>query len=61
MSIDNLPLFSHLKRDIEEQFNPEARIVLYPGDVKQFLDTMPAETVKLIVTSPIEFRQREIH
>ncbi len=37
---------------IEEQFQPEARIVLYPGDVREFLPTLPDESVKLIVTSP---------
>lgn len=52
MSINDLPLFSNLKRDIEEKFHSEARIVLYPGDVSEFLNTIPKETVKLIVTSP---------
>lgn len=52
MSINDLPLFSSLKRDIEEQFHSEAHIVLYPGDVNGFLNTIPQETIKLIVTSP---------
>lgn len=37
---------------IEEQFNPQADIVLYHGDCSDFLATIPNETVKLIVTSP---------
>ena len=37
---------------IEEQFRPEAEIVLFPGDVNDLLTTIPDETVKLIVTSP---------
>lgn len=52
MSINDLPLFSSLKRDIEEQFHSEAHIVLYPDDVNGFLNTIPQETIKLIVTSP---------
>lgn len=45
------PLFDGL-HEVEEEFNPDARIVLYPGDVNNFLATIPDETVKLIVTSP---------
>ena len=37
---------------IEEQFRPEANIVLFPGDVNDLLTAIPDETVKLIVTSP---------
>jgi DNA modification methylase len=35
-----------------EQFNPEAEVVLYPGDAEAFLDTIPSNSVALIVTSP---------
>jgi adenine-specific DNA-methyltransferase len=52
METNDLPLFSNLKRNIEEEFSSEARIVLYPGDVNEFLDTIPNQTIKLIVTSP---------
>ena len=37
---------------IDEQYHPDAQIVLYHGDVLDFLTTIPAETVKLIITSP---------
>jgi len=37
---------------IDEQYNPEAKIVLYHGDVLDFLATIPDETIKLIITSP---------
>lgn len=52
MNIETLPLFSTLRRDIEDSFSPASRIVLYPGDVNKFLDTIPDETVQLVVTSP---------
>jgi adenine-specific DNA-methyltransferase len=38
--------------NIEEQFDPGAKIVLYQGDVNDFLETIPDESVKLVVTSP---------
>lgn len=37
---------------IAEEFNPEADVVLYPGDAEAFLDTIPSNSVALIVTSP---------
>ena len=37
---------------IAEEFNPEADVVLYPGDAAAFLDTIPSNSVALIVTSP---------
>jgi len=37
---------------IPEEFNPEADVVLYPGDAEAFLDTIPSNSVALIVTSP---------
>lgn len=37
---------------VEEQFNPEAKFVLFQGDVNDLLKTIPDETIKLIVTSP---------
>jgi adenine-specific DNA-methyltransferase len=48
----NSPLLLVKKPEIEDQFNPEARIVLHPGDVNDLLAAIPPETVKLIITSP---------
>lgn len=38
--------------DIDSDYHPDAKIVLYHGDVQDFLSTIPDETVKLVVTSP---------
>jgi adenine-specific DNA-methyltransferase len=46
------PLLFTERPEIEDQFNPEARIILYPGDVNNLLAAIPPETVKLVVTSP---------
>jgi len=37
---------------IDSAYQPDSEIVLYHGDVRSFLATIPAETVKLIITSP---------
>jgi adenine-specific DNA-methyltransferase len=53
-----LPLFGQQNENspaqlhIESHFNPEATLILYEGDVNQYLQTIPDETVTLIVTSP---------
>lgn len=47
----NLPLFGS-QVAIADQFDPEANLVLYPGDVNEFLATLPDETATLIITSP---------
>jgi adenine-specific DNA-methyltransferase len=47
----NLPLFEVLPQ-IEDRFNPNATIVLYQGDVNEFLPTIPDNFVSLIITSP---------
>ena len=47
----NLSLFQTPKK-IESRFRPEAELVLYPGDVSDFLATMPDNSVSLIITSP---------
>ena len=47
----NLPLFEMLPQ-IEDHFNPNATIVLYQGDVNEFLPTIPDDSVSLIITSP---------
>jgi len=38
--------------EISEQFDNSHRIVLHCGDTLQFLDTIPDESFKLIITSP---------
>jgi adenine-specific DNA-methyltransferase len=47
----NLPLFEAPKQ-IETQFNPDASLVLYQGDVSDFISTIPDKSVSLIITSP---------
>jgi len=37
---------------IHDTFSPEAVAVLYPGDCRDLLTAMPAETARLIVSSP---------
>ncbi|PJF24862.1 MAG: site-specific DNA-methyltransferase, partial [Phototrophicales bacterium] len=46
-----LPLFG-AKHEIYEQFDPNARIVLYLGDAESFVRALPDQSVNLIVTSP---------
>ncbi len=46
-----LPLFESGKT-IQAAFSPDADIVLYQGDTEDFIESLPAESVKLIVTSP---------
>lgn len=46
-----LPLFG-VEHEIHEQFDPNARIVLHPGDAESFVRDLPDQSVKLIVTSP---------
>jgi DNA modification methylase len=46
-----LPLFSTPYR-IEDQYSADARIVLHTGDAERFVETLPDESVKLIITSP---------
>lgn len=38
--------------EVIENFSHEARIVLHCGDALEFLDTLPNDTIKLIITSP---------
>jgi adenine-specific DNA-methyltransferase len=49
MAMKNLPLF---EAQIDEYFDPESELVLYHGDVSDFLSTIPDETARLIITSP---------
>jgi len=46
-----LPLFRSAKA-IETSFRPEAEIIVFTGDVMDFLAKLPANSVALIVTSP---------
>jgi adenine-specific DNA-methyltransferase len=47
----NLPLFDKPKK-IKDHFDPQADIVLYQGDVENFVATIPDDSVSLIITSP---------
>jgi adenine-specific DNA-methyltransferase len=47
----DLPLFEKRKQ-IESHFSPDAELVLYHGDVKDFLATLPDNIASLIITSP---------
>lgn len=38
--------------EIQESFSPDSRLVLYQGDVSDFLATIPDESVSLVITSP---------
>lgn len=49
--MNNLPLFD-TPLTISPVFHPDAQLVLYQGDTGDFIDSLPNETVKLIVTSP---------
>jgi adenine-specific DNA-methyltransferase len=47
----NLPLFEPLKQ-IDTHFSLDASIVLYQGDVSDFVATLPDKSVSLVITSP---------
>lgn len=47
----NLPLFGAPKQ-IESYFNPDANLILYHGDVRDFIATIPDNSISLIITSP---------
>jgi adenine-specific DNA-methyltransferase len=47
----DISLFETPKK-IENRFSPNADMVLYHGDVKEFIATIPDKSVSLIVTSP---------
>jgi len=47
----NLPLFGS-SVEIADHYDPATRLVLYQGDVNDFIKTIPDETVSLIITSP---------
>ena len=49
--VKNLPLFGS-DIEIDESFQSESKLVLYHGDVNDFLSTLPDETARLIITSP---------
>lgn len=49
--MSNLPLFQEPKT-IEPVYSADSELVLYHGDTSEFIDTIPDESVKLIVTSP---------
>jgi adenine-specific DNA-methyltransferase len=47
----NMPLWD-TRKVVESSFRNEAELVLYPGDVNTLLETIPDETISLIITSP---------
>lgn len=49
--MQNLSLFQ-TTRVIEDHYSPDAAVVLFHGDVSEFLKSIPDETVQLVVTSP---------
>lgn len=49
--MSDLPLFAG-RSEVLDRFDPDAKIVLYTGDVNDLLATIPDETVKLVITSP---------
>jgi site-specific DNA-methyltransferase (adenine-specific)/adenine-specific DNA-methyltransferase len=48
----HLPLFQTSPQRIEDHFNTEADLVLYHGDVNDFVATIPDSSINLIITSP---------
>ena len=51
MALKENLLFSH-QSSITDQFSPDERIVLFPGDCIELLRTCPDDVFQLIVTSP---------
>src|SRR3990172_3828333 len=51
IAMKNLPLFDKPKR-IATAFDASADAILYEGDAKEFIATLPDNSVSLIVTSP---------
>ena len=49
--MNNLPLFD-TPPTVSPVFHPDAHLVLYQGDTGDFIDSLPDEAVKFIVTSP---------
>ena len=47
----DFPLFEK-RKEIASQFDLNAELVLYRGDVRDFLATLPDSTASLVVTSP---------
>jgi len=50
--MSTLPLFSDGVPEIFSAYEPNARLILYEGDTNDYLDTLPDESIKLIVSSP---------
>jgi len=49
--MSDLPLFRSAK-PIETNFNPKAEIIMFPGDVGEFISQVPDNSVALVITSP---------
>jgi len=50
--VDAMPDMFREPQRVLDHFSPEARVVLYPGDTRDLLKTIPSDHVKLVVTSP---------
>lgn len=51
IAMAKLSLFEHPK-EVKSHFGPSADVVLYQGDVNEFISTIPDHTISLIITSP---------
>jgi adenine-specific DNA-methyltransferase len=51
IAMSDLPLFRSAK-PIETNFNPKAEIIMFPGDVGEFISQVPDNSVALVITSP---------
>ena len=49
--MSDVPLFK-ISKKMESRFSPEAELVLYHGDVSDFLSTISDKCISLIITSP---------
>ncbi len=52
MEAQQLPLPGEILPEYAETFNNQQRIVLHTGDALEFLQTLPSESVALVMTSP---------
>lgn len=48
----NLPLFADVPPKIVNHYQPDAQVILYPGDASHLIREIPARSIGLIITSP---------
>lgn len=48
----HLPLFSGIDFQIDEHYHNDSSVVLFHGDVNDFLKEVPDESIQLVITSP---------